>query len=326
LKIAAILPHLEVFGGVRRYIEIGNNFVKRAHSFRIYHSDGSRPTWLEFLGETRPVERVTLEENDIAICSDYSVLHYLERANAKKKIFYCVLEHRNNRKACANRNFLIMGNSTGICEVVRRKYGRECIKAIGGINPELFHPVKTKKDNHQIRILCYGRLYKKRKGIDKVVRAVELLSKSYSSLRLFLFDTPVGDPRVDARQMLQTKIPVTFFTALPQGKMADLYSQADIFVSAEKRAGWSNPCAEAMACKVPVVCSASGTKDFARDGDTALVFRFRYPLLIAKKIRRLIEDRDLREEIAERGYNKIQEYTWSNLVEKLEKQFMGFLK
>ncbi len=326
MKIAAILPHLEVFGGVRRYIEIGNNFVKRGHSFRIYHSDGSRPTWLEFLGETRPVEQVTLEENDIAICSDYSVLHYLERANAEKKIFYCLLEHRNNRKACANRNFLIMGNSTGICEVVRRKYRRECIEAIGGINPELFHPVETKRDNHQIRILCYGRLYKKRKNIYKVVRAVELLSKRHSCLRLLLFDTPVGDPVVDARQMLQTKIPVTFFTALPQGKMADLYSQADIFVSAEKRAGWSNPCAEAMACKVPVVCSPSGTKDFASDGETALVFRFRYPFLIAKKIRTLIEDKDLREQIAERGYKKIQEYTWSNLVEKLEKQFMCFLK
>jgi hypothetical protein len=85
LKIAAILPHVEVFGRVRRYIEIGNNFIKRGHSFTIYHPDGSRPTWLEFFGETRPIEQVILEENDIAISSEYSVLHYLERANADKK-------------------------------------------------------------------------------------------------------------------------------------------------------------------------------------------------------------------------------------------------
>lgn len=325
MKIAAILPHLEVFGGVRRYIEIGNNFIKRDHSFRIYHSDGSRPAWLEFFGETRPVEQVTLEENDIVISSDYSSLHYLERAKANKKIFYCVGEHRNNQKACNNRKFLIMGNSTGICKMVRRKYRRECIEGIGGINSEIFHPVETKRDDRQIKILCYGRVYKRSKRIQKIVKAAELLYKRYPSLKLLLFDTPVGNPRLDARQMLHTRVPVTFYTALPQERMAELYSQADIFVSAEKRAGWSNPCAEAMACKVPVVCSPSGTRDFATDGKTALVFRFRYPFLIAKKIRRLIEDENLKERITEQGYRKIQQYTWSNLVDKLEKEFTNLL-
>jgi glycosyltransferase involved in cell wall biosynthesis len=209
--------------------------------------------------------------------------------------------------------------------MIRRKYRRECIEGIGGINTELFRPVETKRDNHQIKILCYGRIYKRSKKIERVVKAVELLYKRYPSLRLLLFDTPVGNPRLDARQMLDTRVPFTFYASLPQERMAELYSQADIFVSAEKRGGWSNPCAEAMACKVPVVCSPSGTRDFAIDGETGLVFRFRCPFLIAKKIKRLIEDRNLRERIADRGYRKIQEYTWSKLVEKLEKEFMNLL-
>jgi len=321
LKIAAILPHLDIFGGVRRYIEIGNIFVKRGHSFKIYHPSGSPPTWLEFLGETRPIEQVISDENEVAISSDYSVLGYLERANAQKKIFYCILEHKNNRKVCRNKKFLIMGNSTGICEKVRQKFKRDCIEAIGGVNPELFHPVEIKKESGEIRILSYGRIYKKRKGIEKVVKAAEILYKRYPSLRLLLFDTPVGNPRLDAREMLRTKIPVRFYSGLPQERMAELYSQADIFVTAEKRAGWSNPCAEAMACRTAVVCSISGTRDFAIDGETALVFRFRHPVLIAKKIRRLIEDRNLRERLAEEGYKRIQEYTWSRLVTKLEKEF-----
>jgi len=325
LKIAAILPHLQVFGGVRRYIEIGNNFIERGHSFKIYHTDGSPPTWLEFFGETRPVNQVAGEESDIAISSDYSVLDYLERASARKKIFYCLREHKNNGKICANRKFLIMGNSTGICEMVRQKYKRECIEGIGGINTELFFPAETKKDNYEIKILCYGRIYKKRKGIQKVIKATDLLYRRYPSLRLMLFDTPVGHPQLDAQQMVQSRVPVTFYTSIPQERMAELYSQADIFVSAEKRAGWSNPCAEAMACKVPVVCSPSGTRDFAMDGETALVFHFRYPWVIARKLKRLIEDRDLRERMREKGYKKIQEYTWSNLVDKLEKEFKQLL-
>ncbi len=325
MRIAGIFPRVEVAGGVRRYIEIGNNFIKRGHTFTIYHSEGTLPGWLPFFGQTKPIEQVTLEENDIAISSDYAILPYLERARARKKIFYCFLEHKNNKKACANPNFLIMGNSTGICEMIRRKYKRECIEAIGGINPELFHPVEVKKDEGEIKILCYGRLYKRRKRIQKVIKAAELLYKKYRCLRLLLFDTPAGNPRIDARKLVHTKVPVTFYFCLPQERMAELYSQADIFVSAEKRAGWSNPCAEAMACKVPVVCSASGTRDFAINGETALVFRLRYPLLIAKKIRRLIEDKNLKERITEQGYRKIQQYTWSNLVDKLEKEFTNLL-
>jgi len=325
LRIAGILPHLQVFGGVRRYIEMGNQFWKRGHSFTIYHSDGSRPEWLEFLGQTRPVEEVTSEKNDIAIASDYSVLNHLERANTNKKIFYCLLKHRNNRMVCRNRKFLIMGNSSGICEMIRRKYRRTCIEGFGGVNPEIFHPVKVEKENNLIRILCYGRIYKRRKGIKNVIKAIELLYKKYPSLRLLLFDTPVGNPKLDARGMIKTTIPVTFFSALPQERMAELYSQADIFVSAEKRAGWSNPCAEAMACKVAIICSPSGTGDFAINGETALVFPYRWPFLIAEKIKRLIEDENLREQIAERGYRKIQQYTWSNLVDRLEKEFMNLL-
>lgn len=325
MKVAAILPHLDVFGGVRRYIEVGNIFVKRGHSFKIYHPLGTPPTWLEFLGDIKPIRQVTVDENDIAICSEYSLLGYLERANARKKIFYCLLENRGNRTACANRKFIIMGNSTGICEMVKRKYGKECIEGIGGINTELFHPVEMNKDNNHMRILCYGRVYKRSKRIKKIIKAVELLYKRYPSLRLLLFDSPVGSPRLDARQMLNTRVPVTFYTALPQEKMAELYSQADIFVGAEKRAGWSNPCAEAMACKVPVVCTPSGTRDFAIDGKTALVFRFRHPFVIARKVRRLIEDRGLRQRIAENGYKKIQEYTWSRLGDKLEKEFEKLL-
>ena len=43
MKIAAILPHTLVFGGVRRYLELGNRFVTRGHTFDIYTLDGAAP-------------------------------------------------------------------------------------------------------------------------------------------------------------------------------------------------------------------------------------------------------------------------------------------
>jgi len=313
-------------GGVRRYIEIGNEMIKRGHHFTIYHSDGSQPAWVEFLGDTRPIECVIEEGNDIALCGHHSILSFLEKAKTKKKIFYCVLEEPGRiKRVCQSGKFLIMGNSTGICEKINGRYGVKCIDGIGGINLKIFHPVEVKRNSDEIKILCYGRIYERRKGVKKVVRAVELLSKVYPNLKLILFDSPTGSPRRDPVRMLHTKVHFSFFLDLPQDKMAEMFSQADIFVSAEKRAGWSNTTAEAMACRVPVVCTKSGTRDFAIKGETALLIPFRNSWAIAGQIRKLIRDQDLRKRLAESGYQRIQQYSWERLVDKLEEEFQKLL-
>jgi glycosyltransferase involved in cell wall biosynthesis len=121
--------------------------------------------------------------------------------------------------------------------------------------------------------------------------------------------------------MIRTRVPYNFYINLPQNKMAGLFSQADIFVSAERRAGWSNTTAEAMACRLPVVCTRSGTRDFAVDRQTALVVPFSHSLLLSFQIKRLIKDANLRSRLAQAGYERIKLFSWSSLADKLEKIF-----
>jgi glycosyltransferase involved in cell wall biosynthesis len=105
--------------------------------------------------------------------------------------------------------------------------------------------------------------------------------------------------------------------------MAWLFSQADVFVSAERRAGWSNTTAEAMACRLPVICTKSGTQDFAFNNRTALVVSYPHSFLLSLQIKRLIQDKALRLRLARAGYEKIKEFTWSNLVSRLEAYFQS---
>ncbi|NIM57541.1 MAG: glycosyltransferase [Candidatus Aminicenantes bacterium] len=327
MKIAAVLPHVEVFGGVRRYLEIGNELARRGHYFVLFHPDGSKPEWLEFRGLTKSFSSLSKETFDIGLCSEYSVLPYLEKLKAKAKCFYFLLKGHKQEKETTKKNYFFLGNSEGLCSYFEKKYKISCSRVSGGVNPEFFYPAREReRERNEFRVLCYGRIYRKRKGIQHVIRAVQGLHKEFPRLKLVLFDSLVGEDRRDPRPMIKSTVPYEFHLNLPQSKMAWLYSQADIFVSAERRAGWSNTTAEAMACQVPVVCTRSGTEDFAFHNQTALVVPFPHPLLLRRQIRRLAKDEELRLRIAGAGYEKILTFSWSFLADRLEKIFEELMK
>jgi glycosyltransferase involved in cell wall biosynthesis len=327
MKIAALLPHVEVFGGVRRYIEIGNEFTRRGHNFILFTPQGSQPLWLDFKGIILPFSRLEEQDFDIGLCSEYSILPHFEKLKAKLKFFYFILEGHKAEKEIVCKNYFFLGNSEGICRRLERKYHKTCFLAPGGVNPEIFYPLEDRnKDrnlNNEFRILCYGRIYRKRKGIQHVIRAVERLYNKFPELRLIFFDSLVGEDRRDPRPMIKTRVPYDFYLDLPQSRMAWLFSQADVFVSAEKRAGWSNTTAEAMACRLPVICTKSGTQDFAFHSQTALVVPYPHSFLLSLQIKRLIQDKALRLRLAGAGYDKIKEFTWPNLASRLEAYFQS---
>ena len=328
MKIAALLPHVEIYGGVRRYLEIGNALARRGHRFVLHHPTGEKPGWLEFLGETKTFSGLGEESFDIGLCSEYSILPQFDRLNSRAKFFYFVLEGHKKEKETAQREFHFLGNSEGICRRIERRYGVSCLRAPGGVNPEIFHPLERgeKRSPGEFRVLSYGRIYKRRKGILHVIRAAERLGGRYPGLRLIFFDSRVGGNRLDPRSLIRTRIPCDFFLDLPQSRMSWLFSQADVFVSSERRAGWANTAAEAMACRVPVVCTPSGTRDFAFPGRTALVVPFPSAYLLSRRIDRLIKDPELCHRLAQAGYEKIREFTWEALAVRLEAFFREKLR
>jgi len=58
MKIGVIVPHLLAFGGIRRFLEIGNVFESMGHEFTVYPTDGEAVDWMGFLGKISgdPVE------------------------------------------------------------------------------------------------------------------------------------------------------------------------------------------------------------------------------------------------------------------------------
>ena len=332
MKIAALLPHVEIYGGVRRYLEIGNEFTKLSHTFVLFTPEGKFPDWLEFTGAVRPFTVLDEDSFDIGVCSEYSILPDFARLRARAKFFYFVLEGHKREREVAGRDLHFLGSSEGICRRIERRYGVRCWRAPGGVNPKIFHPLSSEPiparpaGGSPFKILCYGRINKKRKGIQHVIEAAQKLHREFPGLRLIFFDSLIGEDKRDPRPMIKTAVPYEFHLNLHQSRMAWLFSQADAFVSAERRAGWANTAAEAMACRLPVVCTRSGTEDFAFHEKTALVAPFAHPYFLRRQIRKLILNPDLSARLAASGHEKIREFTWQALAVRLEEIFAGVLR
>jgi glycosyltransferase involved in cell wall biosynthesis len=172
--------------------------------------------------------------------------------------------------------------------------------------------------------MCYGRLSRPRKGTRFVLKAAESMYRSGCDIELILFDsiTPGMD---DPRTGFDPGLPFRFFIDLPQERMAAMYSSADVFVSAEHRAGWSNTCAEASACGLPLVCTGSGTADFAVNGRTALVVRGRNSGSIGRALRTLYDDRQAAADMGREGALGILEFTWEKVCARMSQQFAALL-
>jgi len=325
LKIGAIVPHLLVFGGVRRYLELGNRFIARGHTFSIHTPDGAGATWLPFKGAVRSFAALDSDAYDVLICGSPELVDVLDRGEARLRVFYLQLERVDSEKRIVRSGkYRIMVNSSGLARRVRRRYGVEAIDGIGGVNPELFHPVE-RATGAPFRVLCYGRLSKPRKGTRFVVQAVRSLRRKGHDIELALFDT-LNPGSVDPRIGFEPGVPYRYYLNLPQERMAAMYCAADAFVSAECRAGWSNTAAEAAACGVPLICTRSGTEDFAAGGSTALVIPARMPFFIERAVLRLYRDRELGARLGEAASRRILDFTWDKVCARMEGAFHRLLE
>jgi len=326
VRIGAILPHLLVFGGVRRYIELGNAFVSRGHSFTIYTPRAEHPQWLRFDGTLRTLDEIAGGRLDVVLCGSPEHLARLDDSAARAKIFYLQIENvAHEAEIVRSGRYRIMVNSTGLRRWVMRRYGIEPLDGIGGVNPGIFHPAGERESGGVFRVLCYGRLSRPRKGTRFVVQAVQSMRRRGCEIELHLFDT-VNPGDTDPRIGFDPGVPSRYYLNLPQSRMAAMYGAADVFVSAEHRAGWNNTAAEAAACGLPLVCTRSGTEDFAEDGTGALVVPYRGALPIRRRLIALYRDRELAACLGAGAYRRIMRFTWDALCARMERTFQDIIR
>jgi len=235
MKIAAIVPHLQPFGGIRRFLEVGNVMTGRGHDYTIYAKEapvGARiAAWMDYHGKFLGWEEAEFTiKADVVLIGDPSILEVLEDPTVTISGKVCIWaiaagveSFREQYKKYEAKGYPIILNTS----LYWKYFGPGVKLCAGGVNTSTFTP-KTMRVGYQA-----GR--GRQKGEDHIVESLGGL-KHVIPVAIKGLDTP---------------------------DLVKVYRSLDYFVCSEIIPGWSNMSAEAIACGIPVVSDSENTDLFS---------------------------------------------------------------
>jgi len=323
MKIGWIASTTGCFGAVREMLELSNALVRLGHQVTVYDALGAPIKWLPYLGSVGTFADAEQVEHDVLIllCEwRMNVIAPFLAATARLKAvtvmgFDPSLEMaeilRGEVLTVAPdlqifRDMLHLPGAMVLCDGSWQcRWLRENVPGllmgppIGGVNLEQFYHVKQERKRPPWRILATGDP-RERKGSTIVRQAVGILESMGMPLE---FETYWGK-------------------RMPQKDMAAWYSGGDVFLDAERRAGWCNPVAEAMACGTACVTTQiGGVEDFALNGQTALLVPVDNAQAMAGAVMQLLGDGELRQRLIHAAFKRIRRYSYDLVAAPVMRAF-----
>jgi len=348
MQITFVLPSIGISGGGKVVLEYANRLKKRGHKVRVIYplvtmssgrkwynlrnlsskalgilrnfKNGVHVDWFDL--KARLIRVPTLyeryiPEGDIIVATWWETAYYVKKYNKDKGEKFYLIQHYETWGGPKEK--VEATYKMGLHNIVVSSWLKNKLKNIGakveevilnGVNLEEFFPEKIKKDKNVIRILMPYRK-EKWKGVEDGIEAFKIVKEKYPNVKLVTF----GEKPKKSEVFKEAE-----FHIWPTGEnLRKIYNSCDIFVFPSHCEGFGLPPMEAMACKLPVVTTEVGAvPEYTIPGTTALVVPPQNPKELSQNIIKLIKNKELREKIAENGYNYIKQFTWDKSVEKLE--------
>ena len=204
-----------------------------------------------------------------------------------------------------------------------------------GVDLNLFHPLPRDEakahldmSHHHKMVLFVGRI-EPLKGIDVLIEAMALALGDMNQLRDEICLCIVGgDPDADAdkldremarlqelRERLGIADVVTFLGKREQDVLPYYYSAAEVCVVPSHYESFGMVALEAMACGTPVIASrVGGLTSTVKDGHTGFLVPSDDPHALAKKLKLLLTNENLRRDMGRQATRLAERYRWSTVA------------
>lgn len=211
---------------------------------------------------------------------------------------------------------VLFQNGDDLCEATRTRLvpaGR-AILVRNGIRTELYRtpptdPALTRRElglEDEARVVCCIARLEERKRQSDVIDAFAVARRSIENLQLLVVGTGPDEPALRLRAERAGVASTVRFLG-NRDDVPSLLHASDALVLASRREGVPRSVMEAMAARVPVVATnVVGTREVARDGETALLVPLRAVDSLAAALVRVLEDRALAERLTDAGSRLIE--------------------
>ncbi len=199
-----------------------------------------------------------------------------------------------------------------------------------GFVPHTAAQAKAIKEKYRLpeQFLIFVSRWEPYKGIPVLLPAFEALVKDYPELGLVICGKP--DPQhpdvtsqVKAAQTRHPNIVTPGF--ISDDDLKALYSAATVYVHPSQYEGFGIMILEAFASGVPVVTSnTSSLPEVA--GDAALLVDPLDASDVAAKVRQILDDPKLADQLRQRGLDRVKKYSWAKMATETLKVYQDVLK
>ena len=163
------------------------------------------------------------------------------------------------------------------------------------------------------------------KGLRYLLEALAKLRTERDDLHLVVIgkEKP-GGPSSKTIDRLGLRGHVEFVTGVPERRIIELYSEAELAVVPSLYEGFSLPAIEAMSCGCPLVATTGGAvpEVVGPDGETAMLVPPGDSDALALRIKGALEDPDGSRRIGLAGRRRVQEnWSWRHTAERTVAQY-----
>jgi glycosyltransferase involved in cell wall biosynthesis len=197
-----------------------------------------------------------------------------------------------------------------------------------GVDPELFKPVAsvTRRTGHLITTASADVAMK---GLFYLLEALAKLRVERPELHLTVIGRKKeGGKSSQTIDRLGLTDHVEFVTGVPDSRIVELYSEAELSIVPSLYEGFSLPAIEAMSCGVPVVATTGGAlpEVVGVDGETALLVPPADSEALAAKIAWALDNPPARAKVGAAGRERVKsQWSWRRTAEKTVEQYRARL-
>ena len=337
MRVTFCCPHLRIAGGVRAILTYADRLARRGHAVTVaVPAKRALAAWWRNLRRSglawipgfraavvwvREWTPASLPEGDALVATAWQSARAVAAAPARCGRKFYLIQHYESlyhgAPEVVDETYRLplrkMVISTWLRDIMRERFGADAEVLVTPVDPALFSRVEAAAGDGLVRVLMLHHDYAW-KGVADGLEAVGRVRARHPELRLVGFG--IKRPRAH--------LPYDEFCEnLPQTRLAWLYSRCPIYLCPSWDEGLGMPSMEAMACGAALVTyDNGGCRDYALDGQTALVARRRDVADLAEKLERLVADAALRQRIAGQGTAFIrQAFDWERAVARMEALF-----